>query len=294
MQQHLAESTAWMQILPLPTSISPAAICAVSLHDFQAKHSFHPKSYADWLALVGKKEASVGGIGLSGNSAAKLLSRYGNLQGIARNAEAGQLRSWGVRVEEAFMPGSPALAKACANRALFVGNNIHHVLSPKQQEAVSSRLASMPSMNRDSLQHSPSEPPEHELAWAHPLHAARWRCAAPYAEQLAAVAAEMGVAAHAKAVTESGLPVDVFIDKVAVLLCCQCDFEASTLQSLDAMAQEEGPVGKNVLAAALRSNTAGGGIVSRLNGPMRHHVTLLRKAGAQPCCIPWWQVPQSA
>ncbi|GLC35347.1 hypothetical protein PLESTB_000574500 [Pleodorina starrii] len=50
-----------------------------------------PAAHADYLALVGKPEAGVPGVGVSNRTARKLLTRYGSVEGVVQAYEAGAL-----------------------------------------------------------------------------------------------------------------------------------------------------------------------------------------------------------
>lgn len=84
MQQHICDMAAWVQVLPSPTVQAPCGIEIMTREAFP--YEFDPKYYQDFLVLVGKKEASIGGIGIGAKTAAKLVKQYGTVQCILEKA----------------------------------------------------------------------------------------------------------------------------------------------------------------------------------------------------------------
>ncbi|KAK9815242.1 hypothetical protein WJX72_000500 [[Myrmecia] bisecta] len=72
MQQVLRPHIAWMQPQRLVSPSLPAGFQLLMAADFDAAHGFPPESYPFFLALTGKKEASIGGVGIGASSAQRL------------------------------------------------------------------------------------------------------------------------------------------------------------------------------------------------------------------------------
>ena len=288
MQQHMRQDrVSWLQLLPLPTAAAPAGAALLRAEDFQRQFSFPPAAYPDYLALVGKKEASVGGVGTGAATAAKLLARFGSIGGIAAAAQSGALKGWGRGVEAAFSPGSPTLEKAKRSLRVFAGAGAVDSLGEADRRALASVQGRLLAASGGAAAAG-----EEALAWHHPLHAARWRSAAQFVERLAAAAAREGVECAVKATSEGGLPIDGVIGSQAVMLCCECDFEPGAAAPL-AAAHSAKILIDDVLRRESESRSSDGGkaIAPLLNGAVRHHLGLLRRAGVRPALVPWWQVP---
>ncbi|KAK3256675.1 hypothetical protein CYMTET_34197 [Cymbomonas tetramitiformis] len=70
---------------------------------FHEEFGFPPERYADYLALSGKPEAGVQGIrGLGSKSAKKLIQRYDTILGVLAAQQAGQLKGWPLKVQQAL------------------------------------------------------------------------------------------------------------------------------------------------------------------------------------------------
>ncbi|KAL4451844.1 hypothetical protein ABPG75_007506 [Micractinium tetrahymenae] len=106
MQQLLAPQVAWLQLHNQHSLSWPLGLELVTASAFQQQHGFPAAAYPDWLALVGKREASIQGAGVGGKSAAKLLTRYGGLEAVLAAAEAGELKGWGPAVARLVQGGA--------------------------------------------------------------------------------------------------------------------------------------------------------------------------------------------
>lgn len=281
MQQHLGPHTAWLEILPLPTLASPAALAVTDAAAFTLARGFPPAAYPDFLAFTGKRDASVGGVGVGGAAAAKLVRRFGGVEGAAAAAAAGELRGWGAAAEAA-LTRPETLQRLRANLEVFRGEkDPAKVLTPAQQAA----LAALPSGTRSAA--APGVRSLNELAWLHPYFVGRWRQAGPLATRLAAQLEAAGARpCRVQATAGPGVPVDVLEGGRAVMVAAPCDFAAP---------QEPPASPPRDLAAALAAGAPPRladpcGVCSRLNRAAQHHISLLKKAGAPPLVVPWWAV----
>jgi 5'-3' exonuclease len=102
MQQCIDSRVTWLNILPCPTRVCPSGVDMVNLESFKWSGYFHPSQYNVFLTLIGKKEANVGGVGISDVTAAKLVRSFGSIDAMYEAYSSGKLRSWGIKVQNAF------------------------------------------------------------------------------------------------------------------------------------------------------------------------------------------------
>lgn len=102
MQQCIDSRVTWLNILPCPTRTCPSGIDVVNLETFTWARYFHPSQYNVFLTLVGKKEANIGGVGISNATAAKLVSSFGSIDAMYAAYGSGKLKSWGSKVQTVF------------------------------------------------------------------------------------------------------------------------------------------------------------------------------------------------
>jgi 5'-3' exonuclease len=270
MQQYLNPTISWLHVAALPTLTAPAALSIVTETSFLSNYNFPPSAYTNYLALVGKKEASIGGVGIGSSVAAKLLKQFHSIKGIEQAAQQGILKGWPPAVEAIFSTRK----KTASSRALFtqvvVERNLkifssstdpEAVLTSVQREKLRAQAAarirsnSIPSGNDGAhVAASDAAPPsELVLAWQHPLYAIRWLQAGPLAQNLARILdfRKLGPC-KLQAATDEGLPIDLIIHHeggdsgtcvtdggIAVMICAPCDFTSSNNTTTIAKAQKE-------------------------------------------------------
>jgi len=265
MQQYLNSSISWLHIAPLPTVTAPAALSVVTETSFSSKYNFPPCAYTDYLALVGKKEASVGGVGIGSSVAAKLLKQFHSIEGIKHAAQKGTLKGWPPAVEEIFLNKKAASSPATqVERNLEIFSSITNpevVLTSVQGEKLLAQAATKITTNSNSIPSTSNKDDilaeasallsELPLAWQHPFYAIRWLQAGPLAQNLARIleCRKLGPC-KLQAATAEGLPIDliIIIDEggggdgnvtdrgIAVMICAPCDFSSSSYAQLMAEA----------------------------------------------------------
>lgn len=122
MQGVINDSVSWMEILPFPTKHAPSGLAFHGLDDFKWKDYFHPSQYGTFLTLVGKGSSSKsGGVGIGEKTAAKLVRLYGSIDSMYRAFDAGQMKSWDVKIQKVFerSSDSPHRKKLQRNRKIF-------------------------------------------------------------------------------------------------------------------------------------------------------------------------------
>lgn len=68
-------ATRTVLVLQVASAQHPSGLMLHSAAAFQAEYGFQPAAYPDFLALVGKKEASITGVGVSAKLAKTLLAK---------------------------------------------------------------------------------------------------------------------------------------------------------------------------------------------------------------------------
>ncbi|KAG7673188.1 hypothetical protein KSW81_006402 [Nannochloris sp. 'desiccata'] len=269
MQQFLTPTISWLHIASLPTLIAPSALSIVTETSFYSKNKFPPSAYANYLALVGKKEASIGGVGIGSSLAAKLLKQFHSIEGIEQAAQQGSLQGWPPAVDAVFLNKNEASSAAVStqlerNREIFSSiTNPEAVLTSAQREKLlaqaAARFFSIPSRSREegrALVAATAPSSGLGLVWHHPLHAIRWLQAGPLAQNLAQIFKLRNLGpCELQAATAKGLPIDLLIINegggggggkgsvdggVAVMVCAPCDFTISnSTESKAAKAPQE-------------------------------------------------------
>ena len=244
-----------------------------------------------------------------GAAAGRLLKRYGSIDGAAAAAARGELSGWSPAVQQLFSdPGK--LQALQRNQGVFRLKAEPALLGGEQRSELEAALRQHTAAGTDSPA-GPQGPhwqlDAARLAWQHPLHAGRWSFVGQHAQQLAAQLALQGREHSVAAVTSGGLPVDILAPSgghpaqqgsssgggdggggsgaVAIIVCGVGDFKASAVPA----AKQACPAGEPALPAtpeaAGRRNKA---LAPHLNSAVRHHLGLLKKAGLQIVCVPWW------
>jgi hypothetical protein len=102
LQACLDERASWVEILPYPSKKFPDGVAVHGIQDFRWKEYFEPSAYGAFLALKGKKEAGIGGLGISDLTAAKLVRSYGTIDAMISASKEGKMKSWSTGVRKAF------------------------------------------------------------------------------------------------------------------------------------------------------------------------------------------------
>lgn len=119
MQQLLRPEVAWIQMQSRPTADAPRCVKIVTWEDFSRQFGFQPELYPDYLALKGKPEVGVSGLGVGSKGAKKLIRAFGGIETILDAARRGELKGWGSHVQNAFAKDG-AQEQARYNLALFL------------------------------------------------------------------------------------------------------------------------------------------------------------------------------
>ena len=193
-----------------------------------AKGGLTPSSYADFLALVGKPEAGVKGVGLSASAAKTLLRRFGSIEGIAEAVRKGAVDSH-LRIVQASSkttPGSfgPSVTERESERLRQAQRNIR--VTRIQCDIGSVRwdmVRSSADEARDKLlSHTSRGLPDdaiagtsyvtkntHLAAMLYPHNFFHGLSARPYVEAIGSHLAAQGVGHYRQTLTQSGLLIDV-------------------------------------------------------------------------------------
>ena len=254
---------------------------------------------------AGKPDANIGGLGVGASSAAKLLQRYGSVDAARAAAERGELKGWKPALQELLSGADPAaLDTLHRNRQLFSLQRDPALLPAEDRRqldrAVSRALASR-SGTRSHGQNQAAPPSLAELAWAHPLQAARWPGIQPYVQRLVKQLARSGEQCEAQAVVGAGLAADLLVvrsesvigggsssSSLALFVAGPTDLSPEAAgRARMACAAAEGLPALDPSAVSQRNKA----LLPTLSGALRHHIQLVRKAGCTVVCFPWWQVP---
>lgn len=232
MQALLSNSVAWLQIMPQPTAAQPLALQLHTASDFRSLWGFDPPAYSDFLALVGKPEAGVPGVGISHAAAKRAVRKHGGIGAMAAAAAAGTLapeflapqpgrQRQGAPTAAAGAEAGPssvpqALQHAQANLAVVAPRLLSAALLP--EAPIRRYLSSSPQLQ----QPPPSEQRgRSHLALLYPPTAMHMAASRPWVAQLSAALHDGGIAHVIDHVTQEGLHVDVWLPQhqacVAVL-----------------------------------------------------------------------------
>ena len=232
---------------------------------------------------AGKREASIGGAGVGGKAAAKLLSRYGSLEAVLQAAAAGELKGWGPAAQRLLLGGGsggsggedPAaqLRRKCQ---LFAANADASVVRSQGMKQLLEALDSLQPAQQAAREQPAagcSLAPAAELAWLQPFHAQRWR----HLQQVAAAGQQHPSSRTPwqpqQAATPQGLAVDGWAEqpgggRAATFFICPGDVAAGGWERALAAAQQAAAEGDTTRA-----------LMPLLSGAMRHHVKLVQRAG---------------
>ena len=228
------------------------------------KGGLPPSLYADFLALIGKPEAGVKGVGLSSAAAKTLLRRFGSIEGIAEAARLGAVDS-NLRIKQisSKQPKSSALSQAmeaepsengasqrlqqalrnvratrirCDTASVpwdTVRSSVHDLskkellLSARQGEAwphTLTRATGIAAVNADNS----SEVERHSLLTAtlYPHNLFHSLSALPYIEVIGSHLASCGVDHHRNVLAPSGLVLDIDLmgQSAAIVVLAPSDF----------------------------------------------------------------------
>jgi hypothetical protein len=226
-------------------------------------------------------------------TAAKLLRRYGGLEGVLSAAAAGELRGWGSAARQLLEDSSasgPGQREALLRRnlQLFEVNADPSVVAPcgwqrltaalrrVQQDAAAGGGASRSGSSSGLPEQAGSSGAlPSQLVWQHPVHARRWR---QLQQQLLDGAGPASGVAPQQLVTHEGFAIDGLVAAVdgghasATLYACPCDVvPGSWPKAVDAVRQRASTAASNHEAV----------LVPLLNGAARHRLRLIKRAGHQ-------------
>ena len=251
----------------------------------------------------------MGGTGVPGSTAAKLLRRYGTLAGAVEAAAQGELRGWPPEVQE-LLASPEQVAELQRRHTLFTLQADASTLPEAARTQLGEALARLPRVDAAPAASSTGEAAAGgeqlwvpldaaALAWEHPLNAGRWRWVQPCAEQLSTALSALGRRHTVRATLAGGLTTDVLVPSdefqpqtVAVLVVTPADFNVrAPLEMLQRDLPSSGP---DLAASGLddydRRARFNKQLSGHLSGAARHQFGLLRKCGVQPACVPWWHL----
>ena len=249
----------------------------------------------------------MGGTGVGAATAAKLLQRYGTLEGVMEAGRQGQLKGWGPGVQGLLSGGPQHEQHLRQRRQLFSMHSDPAILREEERQQLRAALAGLSvaaawdaagsGAAADGAQAHAAGPAE--LAWLHPLMAGRWRYIKEPLLRLSAALDAVGMCHTAQAATSSGLAADLLLAPggssaaVAVFLVGRGDLShAAPLAQLQAAAPPPGAAGEAARALGDAGQVAALNrlLLPQLNGACKHHVGLLRKAGLAVASVPWWHL----
>lgn len=293
MQEHIRDNVSWIHMLPLPDIENPSGLVVVDEASFVHRLGFQPTMYRQYLALAGKKDCGIGGIGVGPATASRLLRQFGGIDGALEAADRGALRGWGAKVSTALAADSPMRVKLRQNRSIFElpATEQHNLLSEDEMQQLRLVLLSKLQTQCDPLTTASKENTglDAPLVWKHPLHAIRWICIHHLAEEVSRALVSQGHTCQLRAVTAEGLPVDVAVqlqsgERHNIMVCGECDFVPGGMNDL----MQEGKVAHGFLS--FKADMHYSKVLGKLNRAVQHHVRILRKTGHPPILIPWWHV----
>jgi hypothetical protein len=290
MQQYIRGNVSWIHTLPLPDVETPSGLAVVDEASFLQRRGFPPVLYRQYLALAGKKDSGIGGIGVGSATASKLLRQFGGIDGALEAADRGALRGWGAKVSSALVADSPMRVKLLRNRSLFElsVSEQQKLLSDDQRQQLLALTNRFPALPRLLPMLKESNGLEDPLVWKYPLHAVRWLSIGHLAEAVSKTLVSLGHSCRLRAVTGEGLPVDIEVqmsngETHYIITCGECDFAPGGMNELmqNALPQE---------FLSFKADVNYSKMLGKLNRPVQHQVRLLRKTGHLPILIPWWHV----
>jgi len=174
-------NTTILYIHPYPSKSHPYSVEFVTTDKFEKQYGFPPNLWGEYVALGGlggdgkrkKKEKGIKGVGVSRDSAKKLLYHFGSLKGIERAGERGRLKGWGSPVQLLF-GGNGNSDDSEKARSLLQQNLEKTVLKVKGTAALSDKEKQSIYRYASNIKSSTIVTNQHIDIWKHPLHAARW------------------------------------------------------------------------------------------------------------------------
>lgn len=280
----LDTNVSWLRMAQA-TLAWPLQCQPVTAESFEASKGYLPRHHRALLALCGKKEAGIRGIGLSSATAHKLLNVHGSVEGIVNAAEAGELANRSSRTDAVF--GSKHLSSTTArlrhNWTLF-----RACRDPEMVTAAADLSAA--ALAQQNLPRNRLADPGHavQLAWLHPRNHRHWSEIATYAKALSSELHQRRVPHLPQHALPIGLVIDVAIpdnqrrkpseDALTALLPSD---QQEHSQQRDTSRLWSSP-GLAILLVKPLTITAHSEIMGRgtaLQGWRKHHQTLLRRAG---------------
>ena len=275
-------------IAPQPHPSTVAAHCIGASVTTTVNLTARPSAYCP---CAGKREASIGGAGVGGKAAPKLLARYGSLEAVLQAAEAGELKGWGPAAQRLLSgtgdgASEDRAAQLRRNCRLFAANADPLVVQPRGMQQLLAALEHLQPARQAAADEEQQQQQvawsgmlqAERLAWQHPMHARRWRHLQQVAAEAEQQAAGSGISKGGpwqprQAATSQGLAVDELVEQpgggsAALFYVCPCDVAAGSWAQALSMAQQ-----MPAMADATKV------LLPLLSGTMRHHVKLVQRAG---------------
>jgi 5'-3' exonuclease len=174
-------NTTILYIHPYPSKSHPYSVEFVTNDKFEKQYGFPPSLWGEYVALGGfggdgkrkKKKKGIKGVGVSRDSARKLLQHFGSLKGIERAGERGKLKGWESPVQLLF-DGNGSSDDSEKARSLLQQNLKNTVLKSKGTAALSDKEKQSIYTFASNIKSSTIVTNQQIDIWKHPLHAARW------------------------------------------------------------------------------------------------------------------------
>lgn len=299
MQHFLETNVMWMDVVAAAAPAGNSKVAAL-LHDassFTSRYGFPPSAYADYLALVGKKEASIGGVGIGASSAKKLLKRFQSLEAAVEAVHVKkQGKGYSSSIVGALTPGTEQYENILIrNKEIFrVERDPEMVLTEKQRSEIVRYYDTHAVGIRTGVQL-----PRREEEWKyHPYHAIRWHCIGETVQYLKSSIEVRGALWGVEA--ETDIPVDILVKSasgtlIGVMVCGPCDLKVGVGSSTTSNCND-------TMVTALRSRLSehGGdgdgttatsrifdpfGLRQRLTPSMKSHTQKVLKEHSELHCV---------
>lgn len=315
MQQNINERIQWLKILDLPTAASPAGVELATHASFLEQYKFQPSLYGQYLALTGKKEAGIGGIGISSSSAAQLLKTFGGIDKAMEAAEQGRMKGWAPKVVAA-LTSTDKIAQLKKNMKILGGgrdlrdSTAKNILEPAMRKVIDNAVSTRLTNEKNQPTEEISDCSASSIAWLLPMHVQRWRQCESSIRHIADYLQKQGHDVVLKTSTSSGLPVDILLAKKKLaLFVCQINKKKSISSSIRAAKEmsssKSDTTTENIhdddgmysLAGQLTQlsdvlnntdtgdNTSNKAAVKQVSNAMQHHINLVKRSGLKPFVI---------
>lgn len=306
MIQFVDKDVSFLHVLSSGTSKLPLGVECMDDAAFCKQYGFPSSSYPDYLALIGKRSSSIGGIGVTHKTAKSLLSKFQTIEQAALAEEKGLLKGWNQKIRLALRQDSDIFKRLCRKKSIFKAKRDPHKAFYKAQLDELTKYIQLEKeyglsiRNPDGAQMHAAKKMRNEinqsfhveLAWLRPPLPARMRELKPLLERLQMILkAEEGLHPVVHMLSPCRHPVDIFVDGKPIMLCCKSDIKDGKLLH----EEFENPEKKTVEEFCRLFLQLDGkeGLLNgvQLNDWMKHNLTLLKKEGLKPLCIPYWEIP---